>query len=57
MWTPGAGFGFSTSLTCFPDDHVSVIVLCNLNSFALADDVARGIADRVIPEWKDGDGK
>jgi CubicO group peptidase (beta-lactamase class C family) len=30
VWTPGAGSGFSNSLMRFPDDRVTVIVLCNL---------------------------
>ena len=41
-WTPGAGPGYSTSLTRFPEDQVTVIVLCNLGSFALADELAGG---------------
>jgi CubicO group peptidase (beta-lactamase class C family) len=52
VWTPGAGSGFSTSLTRFPDDQVTVIVLCNLNSFLLADALARGVAEYVIPGLK-----
>ncbi len=49
VWTPGAGPGFSTSLTRFPSDRVTVIVLCNLGQFVLADEVARGVGERVIP--------
>jgi hypothetical protein len=49
VWTPGASGGGSTSLTRFPDDHVTVIVLCNVGSFLLADELARGIGERVIP--------
>jgi D-alanyl-D-alanine carboxypeptidase len=52
IWTPGAGLGFSTSLTRFPDDHVTVIVLCNLNDFLLADELARGIGESIIPGLK-----
>jgi D-alanyl-D-alanine carboxypeptidase len=54
VWTPGAGPGYSTSLTRFPDDRVTVIVLCNLGSFALADELARGIGEHVIPGLKGG---
>jgi D-alanyl-D-alanine carboxypeptidase len=53
VWTPGAGPGYSTSLTRFPDDRVTVIVLCDLGSFALADELARGVGERVIPGMKD----
>jgi CubicO group peptidase (beta-lactamase class C family) len=63
VWTPGAGFGFSTSLMRFPDDHVTVIVLCNLGITNLnlmlnlpvsdvASEVARGIGECVIPGLK-----
>jgi CubicO group peptidase (beta-lactamase class C family) len=52
VWTPGAGSGFSTSLMRFPDDNVTVIVLCNLNRFLLADELARGIGEFVIPGLK-----
>jgi CubicO group peptidase (beta-lactamase class C family) len=57
VWTPGAGSGFSTSLTRFPEDGVSVIVFSNLNSFLLADELARGIGERVIPGLKATEGK
>jgi CubicO group peptidase (beta-lactamase class C family) len=61
--TPGMGLGFSTSLMRFPDDHVTVIVLCNRNLSKLdllrnpnvapvASEVARGIGECVIPGLK-----
>jgi CubicO group peptidase (beta-lactamase class C family) len=52
VWTPGAGAGFSTSLTRFPDDRVTVIVFCNVYDFLLADELARGIGECVIPGLK-----
>jgi len=46
-WTPGAGEGFSTTLMRFPSDGISVVVLTNIRQFLLADEIARGIAERV----------
>ena len=41
----------------FPDDRITVIVLANLNSFLLADELARGIGEIVIPGLKADKGK
>ena len=41
----GSTSGFSASLQRFPDQHLTVIVLCNLGEQAVATVIARGVAN------------
>lgn len=41
----GSTSGFSASYQKFPDDHLTIIVLCNLGKRGIATDVARSVAD------------
>ena len=41
----GSTSGFSASLQRFPDQHLTVIVLCNLGEQSLATLIARGVAN------------
>jgi CubicO group peptidase (beta-lactamase class C family) len=47
-WTPGAGRGFSTTITTLPDDGLSIVVLTNTRRFLVADRIARHLALVVL---------
>ena len=47
-WTPGAGRGFSTSITTLPDEGLSIVVLTNTRRFLVADRIARHLARVVL---------
>jgi len=51
IWHPGNSGGYSATLTRFPDDNLSVIVLVNLYPVN-ADGLARGVAQRYVPALK-----
>lgn len=43
VWTPGSGFGFSTSLQYIPDYDLTIIVFCNKEQFLMADEIGFNI--------------
>lgn len=43
VWTPGAGFGFSTSSQFIPEYNMSIVVFCNKNEFLMADEIGFSI--------------
>ena len=48
VWTPGAGRGFSTTITTLPDEDLSIVVLTNTRRFLVADRIARQLALVVL---------
>ena len=48
MWHYGETVGFRTAIERFPDDHLTIIVLCNRSDIA-AHDVALRVADLFLP--------
>lgn len=51
VWTPGAGFGFSTSSMHIPDYKMCIVVLCNKEQFLMANDIGILIAKKILPEF------
>lgn len=47
VWTPGSGFGFSTSLQYLPDYDLTIIVFCNKEQFLMADEIGFKILKSV----------
>ena len=52
VWTPGAGRGFSTTITTLPDKELSIVVLTNTRRFLVADRIARHLALVVLNFWE-----
>jgi CubicO group peptidase (beta-lactamase class C family) len=50
----GYSSGFTSSYQLYPDDRLSIIVLCNLGEESLATILADGIAKFYLPEVKQG---
>jgi CubicO group peptidase (beta-lactamase class C family) len=48
VWTPGSGFGFSISSLTIPRYNLTVIVMCNLDQFLMADDISQAIAANLL---------
>jgi CubicO group peptidase (beta-lactamase class C family) len=48
VWTPGSGFGFSTTSQYMPDYDLTVIVFCNKEQFLMADGIGFEIIKKVI---------
>ncbi len=48
VWTPGAGFGFSTSSLNIPEKHLTIILLCNSDQFLMADEIGFSIAKMIL---------
>jgi CubicO group peptidase (beta-lactamase class C family) len=48
VWTPGAGFGFSTSSQYLPKYKLTIIVFCNKEQFMMADEVGFSIAKIIL---------
>ena len=48
VWTPGSGFGFSTSSQYLPDYDLTVIVFCNKDQFLMADEIGFNIVEKII---------
>ena len=45
----GATSGFSCSIQRFPDDGLSVIILCNANELGIATTLAKAVAEQYLP--------
>ena len=45
----GSTSGFSSSITRYPDDRLSVIVLCNLGTEGVAGRISQGVARMYVP--------
>ncbi len=45
----GATSGFSCSIQCFPDDQLTVIVLCNADEMGIATTLAKKVAELYFP--------
>ena len=48
VWTPGSGFGFSTSLLYLPQYKLIIVVFCNREQFLMADEVGLSIAKIIM---------
>ena len=48
VWTPGAGFGFSTSSQYLPKYKLTIIVFCNREQFMMADEVGFSIFKTML---------
>jgi CubicO group peptidase (beta-lactamase class C family) len=48
VWTPGSGFGFSTTSQYVPDYDLTVIVFCNKEQFLMADEIGFEIVKNII---------
>lgn len=48
VWTPGSGFGFSTTLQYVPQYDLTVIVFCNKEQFLMADEIGFEIIKNVL---------
>ena len=53
----GSTSGFSASLQRFPDDRLTVILLCNLGKQGIATKLGRGVADHYFEKPKETAGK
>lgn len=52
VWTPGSGFGFSTTSQYMPDYDLTVIVFCNKDQFLMADEIGFNILKNIFKERK-----
>lgn len=52
VWTPGSGFGFSTSSQYIPQYNLTIIVFCNKQQFLMADQIGFRIAQKLISQPK-----
>lgn len=50
VWTPGSGFGFSTSLQYIPKYKLTIVVFCNREQLLMADEVGFSIANAILNE-------
>ncbi len=48
VWTPGSGFGFSISSLTVPEYNLTIIVMCNLDQFLMADEISLAIARNIL---------
>jgi|WetSurMetagenome_2_1015567.scaffolds.fasta_scaffold211823_1 CubicO group peptidase (beta-lactamase class C family) len=48
VWTPGSGFGFSTTSQYMPDYDMTILVFCNKMQFLMADEIGFEIIKKVI---------
>lgn len=48
VWTPGSGFGFSTSAQYMPDYDLTTFVFCNKMQFLMADEIGFEIIKKII---------
>lgn len=48
VWTPGSGFGFSTSLQYLPKYNLIIVIFCNREQFRMADEVGFSIAKAIL---------
>ncbi len=48
VWTPGSGFGFSTTSQYIPDYDLTVIVFCNKEQFLMADEIGFFIIRNIL---------
>lgn len=48
VWTPGSGFGFSTTSQYMPDYDLSIIVFCNKSQFLMADEIGFDIVKEIL---------
>jgi CubicO group peptidase (beta-lactamase class C family) len=48
VWTPGSGFGFSTTLQYVPKYNLTVIVFCNREKFLMADEIGEAVIRKII---------
>lgn len=48
VWTPGSGFGFSTTSQYMPCYDLTVIVLCNKDQFLMADEIGFSIIRSIV---------
>ncbi|HEX2937143.1 MAG TPA: serine hydrolase domain-containing protein [Bacteroidales bacterium] len=48
VWTPGSGFGFSTSLQYLPKYNLIIVVFCNREQFLMADEVGFSVAKKIL---------
>jgi CubicO group peptidase (beta-lactamase class C family) len=48
VWTPGSGFGFSTSSMYLPQYDLSVVVFCNISQFLMADEIGSAIIALIV---------
>jgi CubicO group peptidase (beta-lactamase class C family) len=48
VWTPGSGFGFSSTLQYMPDYDLTIIVFCNKNQFLMADGIGFDLIANIV---------
>lgn len=48
VWTPGSGFGFSTTSQYVPNYNLTIIVFCNKEQFLMADEIGFKIIKKII---------